>query len=103
MVGRMSLSQPEWEELVAEWRRSGKSATRFAEERGVPATALRYWINRPATRSVRPKKVAAEKRIRCLSRRVSDGGAVCHGWADVAVAARVGRARRGVATQREVR
>lgn len=60
MVGRMSLSEPEWEELVAEWRRSGKSANRFAEEHGVPATALRYWINRPATRGVR-SKVAIEK------------------------------------------
>jgi transposase-like protein len=60
MVGRMSLSQEDWEGLVAEWRRSGKSASRFAEEHGLPATALRYWINRPPTRNSRPKVTAAK-------------------------------------------
>ena len=59
IVGRMSLAREEWEKLVAEWRRSGKSAIRFAEEKGVPATALRYWINRPPTRSSRPKVTTA--------------------------------------------
>jgi transposase-like protein len=59
MVGQMSLSQADWEGLVAEWRRSGKAASRFAEEHGVPATALRYWINRPPTRGSRPKVTSA--------------------------------------------
>jgi hypothetical protein len=35
-----------------------------------------------------------------LSRRVSHGVVACHGWADVAVASRLGRARRGMATKR---
>ena len=59
MVGRMSLSQEQWEQVVAEWRRSGKSATGFAEERGLAATALRYWINRPPTRASRRRRVVA--------------------------------------------
>lgn len=47
----MSLSQEDWEGLVAEWHGTGVSASRFAEEHGVPATALRYWINRLPTRA----------------------------------------------------
>ena len=53
----MPLPQEQWEQLVAEWRRSGKTATRFAQERGLAATALRYWINRPPTKGSRPKAV----------------------------------------------
>lgn len=56
MVGRMSLSKEEWVGLVAEWRSSGKSASQFAAEQGVTTTALRYWINRPPTRSSRTKR-----------------------------------------------
>jgi hypothetical protein len=63
MVGAMSLSQEDWEGLVAEWRRSGKAAARFADEHGVPATALRYWINRPPTKGSRPKVGAARSTL----------------------------------------
>ena len=63
MVGAMSLSQEDWEGLVAEWRRSGKAAARFADEHGVPATALRYWINQPPTKGSRPKVGAARSTL----------------------------------------
>ncbi len=36
----------EKEELVAAWRRSGVSKTRFAREQGLPASAFSRWIAR---------------------------------------------------------
>jgi transposase-like protein len=79
MVGPMSLSQEDWEGLVAEWRRSGKAASRFAEEHGLPATALRYWINRPPTRASRPKVTPAK----VASARTGEGSAATPALAKV--------------------
>jgi hypothetical protein len=45
-MARKRRTEAWWRDAVARWRRSGKTATEFAEREGYSANTLRWWSSR---------------------------------------------------------